>query len=184
MAIDYKAVLLQAIIEFRELLKRRQELELKLAQKEQFVRATMYQLPDEDRARFEDLLDTIAAGSAGLSASIRAILSGNPRKWHTATQVRDALKKSGFDFGNYASNPLASVHSALKRLKTEDAEMTTVDGVMAWRWKGADKPRLRFSRRNPFASGPMISLGTLAGTTKPNEFWSQIVKDAIKSEKK
>jgi hypothetical protein len=184
MAIDYKAVLTQALDEFGAVLKERQELDLKVAQKLQFIRATMNQLPDDEVSQFEDCLQKLASGSAGLSDSIRMVLQENLRKWHTAAQVRDALIKSGFDFGNYASNPLASVHSTLKRLKPEEAETHTVDGVMVWRWKATDKPRRRFRHRNPFGSNAGLGMGTLADLNKPTEFWSQIVKDMIAKEKK
>jgi len=186
MAIDYNAILAQTVAEFSSLLRERQELDLKLAQKLQFIRATMNQLPDGEVKKVEEYLDKLASGSAGLSESIRKILSNNPRKWHTATEVRDALIKAGFDFGNYASNPLASVHSTLKRIKPAEAEMHTADGVMVWRWKGTDKPRRRDRHKNPFASSTVLNfkLGTLAEMAKPVNFWSQIARDAIKNEKK
>lgn len=153
MANDYKAILQQAIDEFSGLMKIRETVDFKLAQKEQFIRATLYQLPDSDRALFEGWADKWTNNAVGLAASIRATLSTSPRKWFTATEVRDALLKAGFDFENYASNPLASIHSSLKRLKPEEAEMTTMDGVMAWRWKqtkSVDRHHHRRVRRNRF----------------------------------
>ncbi len=162
MAIDYKQVIGQAIGEYDALIRQRQELDLKLAQKEQFIRATMYQLSDADREKFEQWFNSLMAGAVGLSDSIRGILSANPRKWHTATEVRDALKKSGFSFAGYASNPLASIHAALKRLKKDEAEMTEIDGVMAWR----AKPELRVRRRKrslDYPYGALTNLTTLRG---------------------
>lgn len=157
MSNDYKTILRQAMEEFDSLLKERQELDLKIAQKEQFIRATMYQLPDAERKTVEDWFNSLNTGIAGLSVSIRKVLASSPKKFHTATEVRDALVKQGFDFGNYSSNPLASVHSSLKRLKPEEVETTTIDGVMAWRAK--EDIRIRRHRRvaaiqspaNPFA---------------------------------
>jgi hypothetical protein len=119
---DYKAILTQALEEFGAVLEERQELDLKVARKLQFIRATMNQLPEDEKVEFEDRLQKLASRSVGLSDSIRRLLRENSRKWHTGTQVLDALIKSGFDFGNYASNPLASVRSALKRLKSGEAE--------------------------------------------------------------
>jgi hypothetical protein len=154
MSNDYKAVFARAVEEFSAILKERQELDLKLVQKEQFIRATLHQLPDSDRAIVENWADTWSSSAAGLSDSIRSVLSASPQKWHTATEVRNALEKAGFDFGNYASNPLASVHSSLKRFKPEEAEMEVIDGVMAWRWK-KQVEKSRFGprrRRNPLFS--------------------------------
>lgn len=34
----------------------------------------------------------------------------------TPVEVRDQLSRMGFDFGNYSSNPLSSIHTTLKRL--------------------------------------------------------------------
>src|SRR5689334_18195488 len=142
MIVDYKAVLAQALEEYEDLVKQRQEIELKIAQKNQFICATMYQLPDEDRTMVDEWLDKRADAGAGLSGSIRTFLSANPKKWYTATEVRDALKERGFDFTSYSSNPLASVHSSLRRLKPEEAETARIEGVIAWRWK-AKAPRRR-----------------------------------------
>src|SRR5882757_9858871 len=170
MGIDYKAVLAQVLQEFGVIIKERQELDLKIAQKLQFIRATMNQLADHEKGEFEDWLQKLVGVSAGLSDSIRTVLRENPRKWHTATQVRDALIKLGFDFGNYASNPLASVHSALKRLKQDEAETDTIDAVMVWRWNSTDQPRRRFRHRNPFA---------MSAPTGQSDFWRNVINKGV-----
>jgi hypothetical protein len=110
------------------------------------------------KGEFEERLQKLASGSVGLSDSIRRPLRENSRKWQISTQVHDALIKSGFDFGNYASNPPASIQSTLKRLKPEEAERDTVDAVMAWRWKRTHQARVRRRHRNPFFFGKAISI--------------------------
>jgi hypothetical protein len=99
---DYKAILTQALEKFGAVLEERQELDLKVARKLQFIRATMNQLPGDEKGKFEDRLQMLASGSFGLSDSIRRLLRENSRKSHTATQVRDISSKSGFDCGDYA----------------------------------------------------------------------------------
>lgn len=134
--IDYKAILNQALAEFTQLLRDRRDIDWRLAQKEQFIRATVNMLPDEDKQIWVLLLDDLSHEPATLSEAIRNVLQRSSKKTLTAAEVRDALKKNGFDFSSYTTNPLSSVHAALKRMKPEEVEMETIDGVMAWRWIG------------------------------------------------
>jgi len=134
--IDYVLLLNAAFKEYADLFVERQEVDLKLSQKEQFIRATVNMLPEDQRGIWESYLEKLAGDYMGLSQAVRAVLQESPKRFHTATEVRKALEKSGFDFANYTTNPLSSVHAALKRLKPEEAEMEKVEGVMAWRWIG------------------------------------------------
>jgi hypothetical protein len=133
---DYKEILAKEFAEFGQLILRRQQVEFEIAQKHQFIRAALNMLPDEDRATFEAKLSQLAGESLGLTDAIRKALQSNPKKAHTATDVRNTLKEMKFDFSRYTSNELASIHSVLKRLKPEEVETTDIDGVMAWRWVG------------------------------------------------
>jgi hypothetical protein len=147
----YKQILTKEIVELSHILAERQDLDLKVAQKEQLIRATLNFLPDAERFAFESTLSEYLRPQLGLSDSIRSVLKSAPKKWHTASEVREALVKSGFDFSGYTTNPLASVHAALKRLKADEAEMTEIDGVMAWRAKQALAPyKFRRKRNNPY----------------------------------
>lgn len=132
--INYIALLHQEFTEYTNRLRQRQELDFDLAQREQFLRATVNMLPEDQKAPWENLLAVASVGDVGLSDSIRNVLKSAPRKFYTATEVKNMLIKSGFDFSKYTTNPLSSVHAALKRLKPEEAEMNQIDGVMAWRW--------------------------------------------------
>jgi hypothetical protein len=134
--IDYIALLEQAFTDYSKLFAERQSIDLELAQKEQFIRATVNMLPDDKRQGWEILLEKLSAEDVGLSDAIRNILKVAPKKLHTATEVKKAMVKAGFDFSRYTTNPLSSVHAALKRLKPEEAEVSQIDGVMAWRWIG------------------------------------------------
>lgn len=134
--IDYKALLQQALSDYGKLLADRQELDLELAKKKQFIRATMNMLPDEDREEFNVAFEVLMGDSLGLTDAIRRVLQSDPKKPFTATEVRDRLKNAKFDFSSYKTNPLASIHAVLKRLKPEEVEATEIDGVAAWRWVG------------------------------------------------
>ena len=134
--IDYKALLKQALDEYGIMIFNRQELDLEIAKKKQFIRATMNMLPDEELERFNTAFESLTGESLGLTDAIRKVLQSNPKKPFTATEVRDKLKGANFDFSSYKTNPLASIHAVLKRLKPEEVEATDVDGVAAWRWVG------------------------------------------------
>jgi hypothetical protein len=134
-AIDYTALLQQEFTEYSTRLRQKQEIDFDLAQREQFLRAKVNMLPEDQKEPWETLLAAISVGDVGLSDSIRNVLKSAPtQKFYTATEVKHMLIKSGFDFSKYTANPLSSVHAALKRLKPEEAEMNQIDGVMAWRW--------------------------------------------------
>jgi hypothetical protein len=139
--IDYEALLTQAFSEYGEMLENRQALDLEIAKKRQFIKATMNMLPDDAREAFNAVLENYG-GELGLTDAIRKVLQTEPKKSFTATEVRDKLKKSGFDFSSYKANPLASIHAVLKRLKPEEVESTDIDGVAAWRWVGPPMVKL------------------------------------------
>ena len=88
-------------------------------------------LPDEERAFFIAKLHEIDSDeetrSIGLKEAISRVLSANPLKAITATQVRDRLLESSFDFSNYTANPLASVSTTLKRMVGREATAIAVE---------------------------------------------------------
>ena len=55
--------------------------------------------------------------------------------WMSAIQVREALLAAGFDFSNYTSNPLSSIHTTLKRLAQDELETETRSDGQVYRWK-------------------------------------------------
>jgi hypothetical protein len=69
-----------------------------------------------------------------LSECCRDILRGK-RDWMSPVQVREALLAAGFDFSNYTSNPLSSIHTTLKRLVPEELETETRPDGQVYRWK-------------------------------------------------
>jgi hypothetical protein len=152
-SIDYNELLDQAFKEYGELVRERREIDWKVAQKEQFIIATINMLPDDKKNSWLDLYDKLSGEPVTLSDAIRSVLQASPKKSHTATEVRDALRKLKFDFSQYTTNPLSSVHAALKRLKPEEAEVTKTEGVMAWRWKDTGKKLRRRRRTYPYYRG-------------------------------
>lgn len=60
------------------------------------------------------------------------------KSWLTPVEIRDALKRMGFPFENYKANPLASIHTTLKRMVPAEMEVKTrKDGQKVYRLKSA-----------------------------------------------
>ena len=56
------------------------------------------------------------------------------KNWLTPVEIRDALKRMGFPFENYKANPLASIHTTLKRMVPAEMETKTLkDGQKVYR---------------------------------------------------
>jgi hypothetical protein len=60
------------------------------------------------------------------------------KEWFTPVEIRDALKRMGFPFENYKANPLASIHTTLKRMVPAEMDVKTLkDGQKAYRLRSA-----------------------------------------------
>jgi hypothetical protein len=136
---DYNAVLSDALTQLEMLRQKAREIEVDISKLTQFIYAAMNMVPDDQRVDFIAKLDELAFDedirSVGLKDAITRILAAHPEKWFTSVEVRDDLLASRFNFTAYKANPLASVSTTLKRIKPEEAETTTIDGVTAYRWK-------------------------------------------------
>ena len=119
MGVDYNSILEESIAEYQELRATRDELDMQIAKKFQFIKATINLLPDKEKLRYTALVSLGRLEEHGPTLAIRKVLQDKPTRWMTATTVRNLLVVNGFDFSGYRSNPLASVHSILKRLGQE-----------------------------------------------------------------
>lgn len=73
----------------------------------------------------------------GFTDAIRAVLKSKGMHYgFTPVAVRDALNEAGFDLGKY-KNPLASIHTILKRLEIRDEVkgVTSDDGGVRYIWQ-------------------------------------------------
>jgi hypothetical protein len=138
MSIDYREVLHQALSRYGMLKLQRENLDVEIAKQLEFIRATVNMLSEKESKEFrhqiEEAIKRGKVKEAGLTESIRAILQNSRGQFLTATQVRDRLVNSGFDFSEYLSNPLASVSTTLRRFDSEEIEKTEVRGVAAYKW--------------------------------------------------
>jgi hypothetical protein len=96
----------------------------------------------------EDVMSKITAvskvGFAGpnvkktLSECCRDILR-KKQDWMTPVEIRDALLAAGFDFSNYTSNPLSSIHTTIKRMVPDEVATANHHGRgQVYRWIGPD----------------------------------------------
>lgn len=143
MADEYRAAVIRAFEEMQELLRKREYIDTEIGKKRQYIRAAIMQLPVEEQSQFDVQYEMLTKNLRGLTEAVREALriarlvSNRQRGFVTATQVRDYVMDSGFDFSDYKSNPLASIHTVLmRRLKPEEMEKEVINGVMHFRWKG------------------------------------------------
>lgn len=123
-----------ALLRIDELMKQKKEIDEQLTILRNLAQATAFMLPDG--AERDAVVAEIERGSAtGFTATIRNIIQQNPRGL-TPPEIRDALFGVGYDLSNQV-NPLASIHSVLRRL-VEGDEIQLVG--QNYRWKGFATP--------------------------------------------
>lgn len=127
-------------IALRKLVEERDRKNLEIERAAEYIKASANFLPDAERAQELQKLEQAIAGPPGFTDAVRNVLRGNPSYSATATAVRQMLINNGFDLSSY-SNPLASIHTILKRLTERgEAECIINNGEVYYRWKG-DVPR-------------------------------------------
>jgi hypothetical protein len=166
MPVDYMQLLLDLMEERQNWVARRDEAIREISRLSELVRATMNMVPPEQLARYEPVFERIEQRPPGLSLAIRACftaaatgsgifqfatstgrvepspagvsINSTEGGWLTPVQIRDALKNMGFPFENYKANPLASIHTTLKRMVPREVELKTLkDGQKVYRLKSA-----------------------------------------------
>lgn len=147
---NYLALIINAFEKIEILQAEREKLDGEIMKQEQFISATANFLPDDQReliARRMEIGQTLQnIREGGLTDAIRALLKQESGNWLTATNVRDRLISFGFDFSDYSTNPLASISTTLRRMKSEGIETRMVDGgVTAYRAKDTGELELNLS---------------------------------------
>ena len=156
--IDYMQMLLNLMEERQKWLGQRDEAIREISRLSELIRATMNMIPPEQIARYEPVFERIEQRPPGLSLAIRACFTAaqttsllslkeasvpgianlSGKEWLTPVDIRDALKNMGYPFENYKANPLASIHTTLKRMVPGELEAKTLkDGQKVYRLKDA-----------------------------------------------
>jgi hypothetical protein len=89
---------------------------------------------------YPHLFPRTISSDTGFTDAVREVMkSGGQLYGFTPVAARDALKEAGFDLGKY-KNPLASIHTILKRLemKGEVKGHTQDDGGVRYVWQSPD----------------------------------------------
>jgi hypothetical protein len=136
----YRASILLCTLRLRKLVANREKLNLEIERISDLFTANANFLPESERTVQLQGLEQLVADPPGFTDSVRKVLRENPGHAATATAVRDMLAEAGFNLSAY-SNPLASIHTILKRL-AERGELTTSikNEQIHYRWK-TDVPR-------------------------------------------
>jgi hypothetical protein len=149
--INYLQMLLDLMEERQKWLNQRDEAIREITRLSELIRATRNMVPPEQRARYEPTFERIEQRPVGLSLAIRACFTAGAaglagyagkdapaKEWFTPIEIRDALKRMGFPFDNYKTNPLASIHTTLKRMVPAEVEVKNqADGQKVYRLKSA-----------------------------------------------
>lgn len=151
-------MLLDLMEERQKWLGQRDEAIREISRLSELIRATMNMIPPEQIARYEPVFERIEQRPPGLSLAIRACFTAaqttsllslkeasvpgianlSGKEWLTPVDIRDALKNMGYPFENYKANPLASIHTTLKRMVPGELETKTLkDGQKVYRLKDA-----------------------------------------------
>jgi hypothetical protein len=143
---DYKEVLDGIFARVAEIIRQRSDYDAEIARLHQLMYAAANMLPDEERnaviSKWVEFFESQLNTETSLVDAVRKVLQEAGREWLTVAKVRDRLFSAGFDFSTYISNPLASVSTTLARLKKDEVQTTTIEGVTAYRWKGKRQPKL------------------------------------------
>ena len=200
MAVDYMQMLLDLMEERQKWEGKRDEAIREISRLSELIRATMNMIPSEQLARYEPVFERIEQRPLGLSLAIRAcftaaattgslvetakrmaetgepeaVSAGSARKaWLTPVEIRDALKNMGFPFEHYKANPLASIHTTLKRMVPGEVEVKTLkDGQKAYRLKSAGEWGQAFAEAREWLKGTFtwhMSGTTVVGMKRPNQ---------------
>jgi hypothetical protein len=174
MPIDYMQMLLDLMEERQRWANQRDEAIREISRLSELIRATMNMVPAEQLARYEPIFERIEQRPLGLSLAIRACFTAGPSGvgflprpdaggvpgrpegdgWLTPVEIRDALKDMGFPFENYKANPLASIHTTLKRMVPSEMETRTLrDGQKVYRLKSAGEWARAFTEARDWIRG-------------------------------
>ncbi len=134
-------------MELAELYEKRQSLDIKIARQQQRVSALAV-LADEVDETFEKM-------ALGLTAACRAAFRAAGPQGLIPTELRDSLKRMGFALDRY-SNPMASIHTVIKRLE----EKGEIQNRIHDKHDGADKSVYQWALKSWGAPSSLANMVT------------------------
>ncbi len=115
--INYEEILDQTLTKMEGLIQKRNRIDVEITKLRDTVRvlSTMVRENEEQMRRWGAILGWASLNTPNLTDSVRAKLRAAGNAGMTALEARDQLQSAGFDFSGF-TNPLASIHTTLKRL--------------------------------------------------------------------
>ena len=132
----YRDAANEGIKELEKLTAKKLEIESEISTLTQLIAGNIAILPASERSDLGLKFEAAQAPSGMTNAVIRTL---SFKEWRSAADVRDALVKSGYDLSTQA-NPLASIHTTLRRLVGNRVESKEDEGRMVYRRKGMMPP--------------------------------------------
>jgi hypothetical protein len=138
MGTSYEKAFDKGLSELGELLRHRREIDGKISQLRDII-LVLYEKTGSSKARRGKLMDffgQLDVGTPRLTDAVKdALYTAHPRKL-PAIHVKELMEVRGFDFANL-TNPLASVHSTLRRLAGQgEVGSGSQRGVAMYWWQG------------------------------------------------
>jgi len=113
---DYWQIFSQLMHHRSELVRKRDEAEVELAKMKQMILSVFALLSEDQQKANQQAIDDVKAESAGIQDAIKTAFSLHSGEWLSASNVREHLAASGFEFREYKANPLSTIITTLKRL--------------------------------------------------------------------
>jgi hypothetical protein len=136
MPIDYVQLLRELMKERESWARKREDADREFSRLSDLIRSTVKMLSPEERDQcVGDLIEHFDhVHSPGLTNLVRGAF-GSGKEWLTPTQIRAYLGSIGFNFEKYKANPMASIHTTLRRMVPNEVECKIVNGQKLYRLK-------------------------------------------------
>lgn len=136
--------MLQELVREREdWIRKRDDAIRELSRLTELIRSTTKMLPEKQRAKCDVLFERIDKRPVGLTIAVRLCFTTAKQRaakeWLTPVEIREYLKEGGFNFENYKANPLASIHTTLRRMVPHEVECKKVSGQKLYRLKTVEQ---------------------------------------------
>jgi hypothetical protein len=133
---DYVKLLRDLMKERECWARKRDDADREFSRLSELIRSTVKMLSPEERSQcVGDLIEHFdQVYSPGLTNLVRGAF-GSGKEWLTPIQIRDYLSSIGFNFEKYKANPMASIHTTLRRMVPNEVECKTLDGQKLYRLK-------------------------------------------------